>query len=118
MSKLNAEQISEMEIFRKQASTRYEYREDQSISLFGFKLLNRPAGFYDKFYSSPQLISAELLLKLNEDVYIEGQRVFNKPYIRITMGNGNEYDEIFETIADLDEFIASEIIKDLKFIGE
>lgn len=87
----------------------YEYRK-QIISKFLWWITVYPEGFYQKFYGlGNDLLAPKELILSNNDLYIEGEVVYFKPYLSIRMSNNALYQPHFESEEQLDRYVNKEL---------
>ena len=112
MKSINTEQICEIYVHTKRQDKDYIYKQPKKF--LGIPI--QKEGFYKiMFVGNDKRLTIEDI-KRSGKYYIEGTQVFYKPYLLMVMSNGNHIYKRFEFVSQLNEFIKSDLIKDLKLI--
>ncbi len=106
ITKINVAQIVSVKVNLKAINKNYEFRET-CVSSFLWIKKTYYEGFYQKSYGlgGDINVSKEFILENNNNLYIENNIIYFKPYITVRMSNNTIYQLYFESVEALEGYI-------------
>ena len=112
MKTINTEQICEIYVHTKRTDTDYCYKKQKKF----LGIIYQKEGFYKKMFFSDDIYVTVQDIKESGKRYVEGTKVYYKPYLIMVMSNGNHIYKYFEFVSTLTDYLKSDLLKDVKFI--
>jgi hypothetical protein len=107
LSYINASQICSIEGRFICINDQYEYRE--YVPKKGLFSKEKKAGFYERYYSSSEFYSNSFFDN-RENFFRRDKKIYNYPYIRISMSNGDTHKYFFKTHQEMFEFVSKNLL--------
>ena len=108
LKQINVAQICEISSFAKEENLWYDFVKKN------FWRGITKAGFTQQF--SHSVYTKEELEEMDNTLYVEDYKVYQKPHVVIYMSNESELVKFFETVEELEAFMGQEELKTVKWI--
>jgi hypothetical protein len=107
--KINVDKICVMRIYRKAQHPYIEWHS--AFKIFGITLSQE--GFYYRLVTSERMGVEDI--ESNDELYVEDKTVYYKPHVEIEMANNRTITKWFDSEPELDVFLNSDELKQVKF---
>ena len=112
MKTINTEQICEIYVHTKRQDIDFVYKQRKTF----LGMVYQEEGFYRQLiFCDDKLFSIDKIKESGKH-YVEGHKVYYRPYLIMVMSNGNHIYKYFEFLPTLTDYLKSDLLKDIKFI--